>query len=53
MQVTCLTSPPTDNSLTVGVNAGLLVGQAVRHREERALVIGQVLAQRTAFVGHG
>ena len=53
MPVTCLISPPIDNSLTVGVSAGLFVGQAVGHRDERALVVGEVLAQRAAFVGDG
>ncbi len=33
--------------------AGLLVGQAVGHREERALVVGEVFAQCAAFVGDG
>ena len=32
---------------------GLLVGEAVGHREEGALVVGEILAQGTAFVGHG
>ena len=51
--VTCLISPPTDSVLTVGVGAGLFVGQSVGDGDERALVVGEELAQGVPLVANG